>query len=230
MGNSRHHFRKIIQDILKTNHDFSVYGKYWNEFIEEKYIKGEFIENKDLNKAYSNCKILLNDHWEDMVENDFISNRIFDALACKTFIISDKISSIQSLFEGCVVTYDNYDELNEKITYYLTHDDERIQLAEKGYELVKNHTFDNRVSELISVIEKEFSSKFLKQIETNMNNNLGNNNLNLIQFINSDYNRILNENKSMNIEIARLQEKNIHVRTRKKYIMKIAQILEKMFC
>ena len=210
VGNSRHQFRKIIQDILKTNHEFSIYGKYWEEFIDEKYIKGDFIKNDNLNKAYSNCKILLNDHWEDMVENDFISNRIFDALACKTFVISDNVKSIKTLFNGCVIIYEDYDELNEKLTYYLSHEDERIRLANKGYELVKkNHTFDDRVSELLSVIEKKYFPKLLKQIETNRDNeNLRQDNINLIRkFINTDYDKILSENKSMNIKIAKLQEK-----------------------
>lgn len=225
VGNSRNHFRKIIQDILKTPHDFSIYGKNWNTIVDEKYIKGDFIDNNNLNKAYSNCKILLNDHWEDMVENDFISNRIFDALACKTFVISDNVNSIRTLFEGCVVTYEDYNDLNEKLTYYLTHENERMQLTQKGHEIVaKNHTFDNRVSELISVIEKKYFPKFLNQFETNrINTNAKQDKITndfIKKFLNINYSQLLCQNRNMNIEIAKLQEKIFFLEQEKKIYKK----------
>ena len=123
----------------------------WEEFIDRKYIKGQFILNDELHKYYSSCKILLNDHWKDMRNEDFPSNRLFDALACGTFVISDKIPSADTLFDGSIVTYDGIDDLNEKINYYLVHDNERIKMAEKGRNIVlKNHTFDIRVDTILS--------------------------------------------------------------------------------
>ena len=122
--------------------------------MDEKYIKGDFIPNSELYKYYSSCKILLNDHWEDMRDWDFPSNRLFDALACGTFVISDKIPSAETLFEGNIVTYDDADDLNKKIEYYLTHEEERKEKAQKGMEIVlKNHTFDNRVDTIINSLK-----------------------------------------------------------------------------
>lgn len=224
VGVTRGVFRKIIQDILKTNHDFSIYGNGWDKFLDQRYIKGKFIENTVLNQYYSNCKILLNDHWEDMVEQDFVSNRIFDALACKTFVISDDVESIQSLFEGNVVTYTDCIDLNEKLNYYLTHEDERIHLANKGYEIViKNHTFENRVSEMLLVIEKSFFPKFISQFDKISVDNINSRIIqeeeqssNLIKkYIDSDYDRVVDENKSMTIKISRLQER-IHLLEQRK--------------
>ncbi|WP_295592752.1 glycosyltransferase [uncultured Methanobrevibacter sp.] len=155
VGVTRGVYREIIKDTLKTNHDISIYGRGWEDYVNEKYIKGLFIPNNELHKYYSSCKILLNDHWEDMREEDFPSNRLFDALACGTFVISDKISSADTLFEGSIVTYDTVGDLNKKINYYLTHEDERIKIAEKGREIVlENHTFDKRVSEILSFLKK----------------------------------------------------------------------------
>ena len=77
-----------------------------------------------------------------------------DALACGTFVISDKIPSAETLFEGNVITYENAEDLNEKIKYYLSHDEERRMIAEKGKEIVlKNHTFDNRVDTIIDSLK-----------------------------------------------------------------------------
>ncbi len=155
VGMPRGVYREIIKDVMQTDFDVSIYGTNWDRFVDEKYIKGQFIPNNELHKYYSSCKILLNDHWEIMKELDFPSNRLFDALACGTFIISDKIPSADTLFEGCVLTYKNVQDLNNKIGYYLTHDAERKKIAEKGKELVlKNHTFDNRADTIIDYLKK----------------------------------------------------------------------------
>jgi hypothetical protein len=72
VGNSRNVFRKIMKDLLPTDKSLAVYGNNWEELIDEKYIMGNHIPNKELRKAYSSCKILLNDHWDDMREKGFI--------------------------------------------------------------------------------------------------------------------------------------------------------------
>ena len=154
VGITRGVYREIIKDMMKTDFDVSIYGTGWEQYVNEKYIKGQFIPNEKVHEYYSSCKILLNDHWEDMRDLDFPSNRLFDALACGTFVISDKIPSAETLFEGNVITYENAEDLNEKIKYYLSHDEERRMIAEKGKEIVlKNHTFDNRVDTIIDSLK-----------------------------------------------------------------------------
>ena len=153
IGSTRSVFRDVVKNISKTNHNYAIYGLGWEDFIDEKYIKDDFIPNEMLNQYYSSCKILLNDHWDDMKEWGFVSNRIFDALACGAFIISDKMQEVDNLFEGNVITYDDLEDLNEKIEYYLNHDDERRKKVNKGREIVlDNHTFDSRVSKIIDVL------------------------------------------------------------------------------
>ena len=154
VGVTREVYRQIVKDSLEKGHDVSIYGVGWEEFIDKKLIKGEFIPNNELYRYYSSCKILLNDHWEDMRELDFPSNRLFDALACGTFVISDDIPSASTLFEGTIVTYSDADDLDEKINYYLDNPEKREELANKGKEIVlKNHTFDNRVDEILTYLK-----------------------------------------------------------------------------
>lgn len=154
VGSTRLVYRTIVKDVLQTNHDVSVYGSGWEEFIDSKFIKGEFIPNDELHKNYSSCKILLNDHWDDMKKFGFISNRLFDALACGTFVISDEISAAKELFDDNIVTYNGVDDLNTKLEYYLANDDERELKAKNGKEIVlKSHTFENRVKSLIDCLK-----------------------------------------------------------------------------
>ena len=151
VGNSRGIYRKVISDLLPTKWNVAIYGKGWEPFVDKKYIKGQLIPNKMLKCYYKNSKILLNDHWHDMKEKGFISNRIFDGLAAGAFVISDNVNGINNILKGCVVTYNNRKDLHEKVDYYMTHPIERAEIAQKGHKVVlKYHTFTNRVRKILS--------------------------------------------------------------------------------
>lgn len=155
VGNSRGVYRKIIKDTLSYNENLAVYGDGWNWFIDSKYIKGIHIQNKELNRAYSSCKILLNDHWDDMKDRGFFSNRLFDGFAAGAFIISDSIKGSKEVFGNALVTYETKEELNSLIKRYIKDKNSRKEKACKGHEIViKNHTFEKRVERIIEVIEK----------------------------------------------------------------------------
>lgn len=154
VGNSRNVFRRIVKDLLPTDKDFGLYGMFWDQFIDKEHISGDHIPNTELHKAYSSCKILLNDHWDDMAEKGFISNRLFDGFAAGAFIISDEIMGAEEIFGDSLVIYSNANELHELIDYYLIHDIERIKKVEKGRKIVMaNHTFAKRAERILEIIE-----------------------------------------------------------------------------
>lgn len=156
VGNSRNVFRKIVKDLLPTEKDFGLYGMYWDQFLDKEYINGDHIPNAELHKAYSSCKVLLNDHWDDMAEKGFISNRLFDGFAAGAFIISDEINGAKEIFGDSLITYSDSDELHELIDYYLDNDLERVKKVEKGRKIVlANHTFAKRAERILMVIKKE---------------------------------------------------------------------------
>jgi len=153
VGNSRMIFRKIIKDLLPTDKSLSVYGTNWDDFIDKKYIVGENIPNNELRKAYSSCKILLNDHWDDMREKGFISNRIFDGFASGAFIISDNVKGADEVFGDALITYETQDELNNLIDHYLNNEEIRIKKSEIVRSLIlKHHTFKNRIDQFLEII------------------------------------------------------------------------------
>jgi O-antigen biosynthesis protein len=158
VGNSKKVYRRIIKDLLPTDKDLAVYGTNWKEIIPEKYIKGEHIPNRELRKAYSSCKILLNDHWDDMREKGFISNRLFDGFAAGAFIISDSIQGAEKVFGNALVTYNTPEELNSLIETYLNNENGRTKKAETGHDIViKNHTFQKRVEHILEILNKNLS-------------------------------------------------------------------------
>lgn len=149
VGNSRGIYRKVLQDLLPTNYGLALYGKNWEKIIPKKYIKGIYIPNENLYQYYSSAEIVLNDHWDDMREKGFISNRIFDALACGAFIVTDSVHDMGEL-KDYVNVYDTKEELNNKIEYSLKNPCECKIKSQRGKNFVlKNHTFKQRAEQFI---------------------------------------------------------------------------------
>ncbi|RAP48601.1 MAG: hypothetical protein BZ136_04710 [Methanosphaera sp. rholeuAM74] len=142
VGNSRLVYRKILKDLLPTDYELRVYGTKWDGLIDEKYWVAEHIDNKDLYKAYSSTKVLLNDHWDDMREKGFISNRIFDAVACGTVVVTDHVRGIEDVFGDAVVYYDEPSQLDEKIA-------EALNKSSVDPSLVREHTFEARARKIV---------------------------------------------------------------------------------
>lgn len=156
VGNSRHEYRRILKDLLPTSYNLAVYGKNWKRFINRRYIKCKHIPYDELRKVYSSCKILLNDHWDDMREKGFISNRIFDGFASGAFIISDDVSDAGVVFADALVTYNTKEELEELIEKYLENEDERRKHTAQGQNIViKDHTFQKRVERILEIIDAQ---------------------------------------------------------------------------
>jgi len=161
VGNSRNIYRKILKDLLPTDYNLAVYGRHWKKLIPKKYIRGEYLQNDLLYKHYGSADILLNDHWDDMREKGFVSNRIFDGLACGAFIITDKVNGMGEL-EKYVEIYETVKELKEKIEFYLANPSKRVLKAEKNMEYIReNHTFKQRAKQISSSIEALKKAKFL---------------------------------------------------------------------
>ena len=153
VGNSRKIYRKALQDLLPTDYDLSVYGKNWQGLIPEVYIKAEHISNDKLYKYYGSADILLNDHWSDMREKGFISNRIFDGLACGALIITDRVEAMGEL-ESFVHIYETKVDLAKLIEDCLANLGSRQRQVSLAKEYVLNgHTFKHRARKISEYIE-----------------------------------------------------------------------------
>ncbi|HEY8637257.1 MAG TPA: glycosyltransferase [Candidatus Limnocylindrales bacterium] len=155
VASSRKVRRRIVDDLAGTTHDLAIYGRDWTpELVEQRFVKGEVVKNTELARYYSAADIVLNDHWDDMRIEGFISNRLYDALACAAFVISDAVDGIGAEFDGAVKTYGSRAELEPLIARYLDDPEGRQRLAAHGRTIVlERHTFDHRVQVLCDVAE-----------------------------------------------------------------------------
>ena len=150
VGNSRMVFRRILKNLLPTEHELAVYGDAWDGIIDDGFIRARYWPYERLRILYSSAKIVLNDHWDDMRAYGFVSNRVYDALAAGAFVISDRMPEIERYFEGAVVTYSDARDLSEKIDYYLAHPAERRKLADAGRRIVlERDTYARRARKIV---------------------------------------------------------------------------------
>lgn len=155
VATTRHVFRRSVADALAVGIRPAIYGSGWHEFVDPELIVSEFIPNAQLPTVYASVDLLLNDHWDTMRAGGFVSNRIFDALACGTPVVSDHLPEIVELFGDAVGTYRTRDELADLVA--AAGDDPaaaRRRAAEGRRIVLAGHTFDHRARTLVDLLDR----------------------------------------------------------------------------
>ncbi len=105
VGTSRNVYRTIVRDAVEAGLDPAIYGGGWAQFGVEAHVRADYLPNEELGRAYASAGVVLNDHWADMAEQGFVSNRLFDAVACGARVVSDAVEGVEELFGGAVQVY-----------------------------------------------------------------------------------------------------------------------------
>lgn len=124
---------------LEYGYDIAVYGLNWEGKIPEHYIKGSYIDNRNLNKYYSSAKIVLSDHAEDLAEMGLVINRLYDASAAGAFVISEYSPYIEEIFGDTIPLFKTKEEFKQLIDYYLAHPEQRQEKAAAAREITMKH-------------------------------------------------------------------------------------------
>jgi glycosyltransferase involved in cell wall biosynthesis len=155
VAKSRDVFRTSVADAIAAGIRPAIYGSGWEPFLDPALVVSDYVSNEDLPIVYSSVGVLLNDHWQTMYEWGFVSNRLFDALACETPIISDDLPEIDELFDGAVLTYRDAAHLRTLIAATLADPAAARERAARGRELIEaRHTFDHRAAQLLDALDR----------------------------------------------------------------------------
>lgn len=155
VGNSRGVRRPIVMDAIKAGLDISVYGNGWEGLIDDKYIKGRFIPNDRLAEVYSSARVILNDHWKDMRNLGFISNRIFDAGATGAYIVTDAVEDLeQTLVIDNIKKYTSVEELKSIIENWSSSTSPREEREAAAEYIQRYHSFDARAEQLLQSVKE----------------------------------------------------------------------------
>jgi hypothetical protein len=104
---------------------------------------------------YARSKIVVN----EAVKGD-VNFRVFEAMISGALLITPKVGNgLEDLFidREDIVFYEenNVEDASDKISYYLTHEEERIRIAENGREKVfSRHSLIERAKEIDSYLQK----------------------------------------------------------------------------
>lgn len=106
-----------------------------------------------MSKIFSVSKINLNMTAPNIESG--IPLRVWDILSTGGFLLTDYRPEYDGLLDDGreLVIYDGMDDLIQKIHYYLTHEEERLQIARNGYQrILQEHNYQNRLEKMLCTI------------------------------------------------------------------------------
>ncbi|MFE7846058.1 glycosyltransferase [Microbacterium sp. NPDC057407] len=150
VGRTRGVARPIVTDVIAAGGRPEVYGDDgWEQFIDPAFLAGSGMDNDDVPTAYANAGIVLNDHWRDMAEFGFFSNRLFDAAAVGARVVSDQVPGMAEVFGRQVQSYASLDELRLLLDPHSEAWPREDALTESAHRVVAEHSFDRRARTLL---------------------------------------------------------------------------------
>jgi spore maturation protein CgeB len=145
-----------------THRPLSIWGPGWDsptlQPALQAHVRGAHTPPEEWIKIYSGSKIVLSMHYVD-AEGRFpvhqASARVFEAMACGVFVLTDRQKDVLALFRDGehLASFSDGDDLDRKIAYYLEHEDERLRIAAAGRaEVLRHHTYAHRVEQLLNTL------------------------------------------------------------------------------
>ena len=167
----RHRFFELIMNKLMS-FNVEIIGFSWEETLYKYYpnsFKNKWLDIQQTNEVYNCSKIILNLHRSehDVTNHNKEYNKIagcspnprtFEALAAGAFQLTDVREDLSKFYTSGreIETYTSQEDLLEKIEYYLIHEEERQQIATRGYErTLKEHTYAHRLDQMLAIVFHE---------------------------------------------------------------------------
>lgn len=153
VAKTRDVLRPVVAEALAVGLRPAIYGGGWRELVDPSLVVADYVANEALPSVYSSAGVVLNDHWDTMRTWGFVSNRLFDVLACGTPVISDPVDGLAELFDGAVLEYRKPTELRAMVDVVLADPAVARERAARGREIVlAQHTMDHRARQLIGAL------------------------------------------------------------------------------
>lgn len=153
VGGSRKVYRAIVRDAVEAGLPLSVYGQGWKPFIDRRFVKGEYFPNEELGAGYRSAGVVLNDHWDEMRDEGFISNRLFDAVAAGARVVTDDVAGLDHVFGDSVQVYRSPSDL-VRLTSLADPDavfgDDEYRRSEAA-RIHREHSFSARAERLVEI-------------------------------------------------------------------------------
>jgi hypothetical protein len=147
--------RPIIRMALDAKHPVKIWGRGWQSTDAEASLQGTYIENAKVGALYQSAKIVLCDHMESMRTGGFISNRIFDALACGAAVISDDVAGLPRELEQDVFLCKSSQDFAAAVQKIENESPAEVAARrERAISLYSKFTLLNRAEEISRTLQK----------------------------------------------------------------------------
>lgn len=152
VGTPRKAMRPIVEHALQGGLRPAIYGHGWEGYVDMTLVKADFVGPTEIGALYRRSGVILNDHWRDMAEFGFLSNRLFDAAAAGARVVSDPVPGLDDVFHGVIRSYETPAQLATLLAEpaALAGQDEILRLSS---EVREHHSFAARAKTLIADVE-----------------------------------------------------------------------------
>jgi hypothetical protein len=155
VGNSRGLYRPSVRVAMEAGVPLTVYGAGWEPFLPAQIVAGVSLPNERTAAAYAGARLVLNDHWDDMRADGFVSNRVFDVVATAGRLASDDVPGLGELFNGVVRTWTDPLELKELLHRPVEEAwPGRAERLAAAAVVASEHSFDSRARRLLDIALK----------------------------------------------------------------------------
>jgi len=152
--------REKILSLLVADFNISIFGPWKKRKLSKdislgnRIVKSRFFSPEEMVTIFNQSKIVLNIHsWFGKWEYG-INPRLFEANGCGAFQICDYKKEIPELYEPEkeIVLYKSIEELKEKLSFFLSSEKERNDIAENGFlKTINCHTYEHRLKEMFTI-------------------------------------------------------------------------------
>ncbi len=142
--------RECVLRMLSEDFSIDLYTGSDTGNLPHVHNKGYVDYNTQMPKVFHNSRINLNITLKSITSG--IPLRALDIMGCGGFLLSNYQPELAENFvDGQeLVLYTDMEDLKQKVHYYLVHDEERMSIANRGYEKVKKeYSFESKLSEII---------------------------------------------------------------------------------
>lgn len=155
VGNSRREYRTMVKWCVQKDIPLELYGGGWEGILPPNMVRGTSVANSDLPEVYGSHLMLLNDHWDSMRDNGFLSNRLFDGSAAGVPILTDPVAGLADVFGDTISEAGDLDTFAEILRDCIDNPEPYLDRAARARDIVLGaHTFDHRAVQLTELIEK----------------------------------------------------------------------------
>lgn len=152
--------QKYVEGLARVSKNFAIYGTRWrkhNYFKPSIFmrIKGTGIWGEDVVSLYNRTRVVINiSVWGDEAQGGKgVNMRLLEVPACRACLLTDFSRDADKLLKAGeeFVSAANLEEMQEKLAGLLAHPEERLRIAQAGYEKARKvRNYDDLVDQFLA--------------------------------------------------------------------------------